>query len=58
VSPLGSLKTKRHLLFMYKASALKSSIQLMRIERIHAPHGKHDTSEALLNFARLIECRR
>lgn len=36
-----SSKANYDTLFMYKASALKSSIQLMRIERNHAPHGNH-----------------
>jgi hypothetical protein len=37
-----SLEFKFNTFFMYKSSALKSSIQLMRVERNHVPYGNYD----------------
>jgi hypothetical protein len=37
-----SLEFKFNAFFMYKSSALKSSIQLMRVERNHVPYGNYD----------------
>ena len=41
-SAVSSTKFKFNTFFMYKSSALKSSIQLMRVERNHVPYGNYD----------------